>query len=50
MLVDLDFVPENIKEQIVEAYNTVKPANRQKMLNYFIENRLKNLIEVLDEF
>lgn len=50
MLVDLDFVPENIKEQIVEAFNNTKPANKQKMLNYFIENRLKNLIEVLDEF
>jgi 5'-3' exonuclease len=50
MLVDLDFIPENIKEQIVLAYETVKPGNKQKMLNYFIENRLKNLIEVLDEF
>jgi 5'-3' exonuclease len=50
MLVDLDFVPENIKEQIVESFNNTKPANKQKMLNYFIENRLKNLIEVLDEF
>ena len=50
MLVDLDFIPENIKEQIVSNYETVKPGNKQKMLNYFIENRLKNLIEVLDEF
>jgi 5'-3' exonuclease len=50
MLVDLNFIPEKIKGQIVVAYDTVKPANKQKMLNYFIENRLKNLIEVLDEF
>jgi hypothetical protein len=50
MLVDLDYVPESIKEQIVSAYETTKPGNKQKMLNYFIENRLKNLIEVLDEF
>lgn len=50
MLVDLDYVPENIKKQIVSTYEDTKPGNKQKMLNYFIENRLKNLIEVLDEF
>lgn len=50
MLVDLDFIPENIKSQIVDTFDTTKPANRQKMLTYFIENRLKNLIETLDEF
>lgn len=50
MLVDLDFVPENIKSQIVEAYNNTLPGTKQKMLNYFIEKRLRNLIEVIDEF
>ena len=50
MLVDLDFIPEDLKQSIVEAYEDTKPASKQKMLNYFIENRLKNLIEVLDEF
>ena len=50
MLVDLDYIPENIKEQIVVAYDTTKPGTKQKMLNYFIENRLKNLLEVIDEF
>lgn len=50
MLVDLDFIPEDLKQSIVEVYEDTKPASKQKMLNYFIENRLKNLIEVLDEF
>ena len=50
MLVDLDYIPEGIKEQIVHAYSMPKTGNRQKMLDYFIENRLKNLIECLDEF
>ena len=50
MLVDLDFVPEAIKGNIVVAFDETKPASKQKMLNYFIENRLKNLIEVMDEF
>jgi hypothetical protein len=50
MLVDLDYIPEGIKEQIVQAYDVPKSGSRQKMLNYFIDNRLKNLIECLDEF
>lgn len=50
ILVDFDYIPEKIKEQIVEAFDKPKIGNKQKMLNYFIENRLKNLIEVLDEF
>lgn len=50
MLVDLDYIPEIIKEQIVQAYDVPKTGSRQKMLNYFIDNRLKNLIECLDEF
>ena len=50
MLVDLDFIPESLKAQIVDSYDTAKKCGRQKMLNYFIENRLKNLIEVIEEF
>lgn len=50
MLVDLDYVPETIKAQIVETFDTVKTSSRQKMFNYFIQNRLKNLMEVIDEF
>jgi hypothetical protein len=50
MLVDLDFVPENIKSQIVEAFENTKANTRQKMFNYFIQNRLTNLMEVIDEF
>ena len=50
MLVDLDYIPETLKEQIVAAFDKPKTGNRQKMLNYFIEKRLKNLLDVLDEF
>lgn len=50
MLVDLDYTPEDIKQSIVEAYQNTKTGSKQKMMTYFIEKRLKNLIEVLDEF
>ena len=36
--------------KIIEAYNTVVVAPRSNILNYFIEKRLKNLIESLGDF
>lgn len=50
MLVDLDYIPETIKSAIVETYDNAKSGSKQKLMNYFIEKRLRNLIEVLDEF
>jgi hypothetical protein len=50
MLVDLDLIPADIQKSIVEAYETVKTGSKNKMLNYFIEKKLRNMIEVLDEF
>lgn len=50
MLIDFDYIPENIRESIIHSYETIKPAPRQKFMNYMIVNRLKNLLEVIDEF
>jgi len=32
------------------TYSDTKPANRQQFMNYMIANRLKNLLEIIDEF
>jgi 5'-3' exonuclease len=50
MLVDLDYVPESIKDKIVEAFENAKPHSKMKFLDYLIENKLKSLIEIVDEF
>jgi hypothetical protein len=50
MLVDLDFIPSDIQKGIVENFETAKTGSKMNMLNYFIEKRLSNLIEVADEF
>lgn len=50
MLVDLDFIPDEITRKILTTFDETKPANRQKLLGYFIEKRLKNLITCIDEF
>jgi len=49
-LIDLSLIPTDIKEKIINTYNEAKPASRQKLLNYFIENKLKNLMDVIEEF
>lgn len=49
-LVDLDFVPEDIQEQVLEKFDDYKLIGRDKMFNYFIEKRLKNLMDVIQEF
>lgn len=50
MLIDLEYTPEDIKSKILEAYETNKPNTKTKMLNFFMEKRLKALMEVSDEF
>jgi hypothetical protein len=48
-LIDLSFIPQEIKEKIINTYEETKPA-KGKLLNYFIEHKLKNLMEVIEEF
>jgi hypothetical protein len=49
-LIDLNMIPDNISKNILDTYVDTKPANRQQFMNYMIANRLKNLLEVIDEF
>jgi hypothetical protein len=49
-LIDLTKIPSEIKEKIINTYDETKPASRQKLLNYFIEHKLKNLMDVIEEF
>ena len=49
-MIDLSEVPESIKEQILEAYSYDDGKDRSQLLNYFIKNKLKNLMENITEF
>ena len=50
VLIDLTQIPTDIKEKIINTYEETVPAKRNKLLNYFIEHKLKNLMEVIEEF
>ena len=50
VLIDLRNIPGDIKDKIINMYDETKPASKNKMLDYFIANKLKNLMEVIEEF
>ena len=49
-LIDLSCIPQDIEDKINNEFNDVKAASRDKILGYFINKKLKTLIEVIDEF
>ncbi len=49
-LVDLAHTPEDIKQKIVDQYDTYEYNQRDKLLNYFVKNKLRNLTEHIGDF
>lgn len=49
-LIDLSQVPAYIKEQVMTEWQKDNENDRSQLLNYFIKNKLKNLMEVISEF
>jgi 5'-3' exonuclease len=49
-LIDLNNIPNEIKDKIINTYEESKPAPKGKLLDYFIANKLKNLMDVIEEF
>jgi hypothetical protein len=50
ILIDLSNIPDDIKSKVLESYKNQEGKTKANLLNYFIEKRLKNLIEHLNEF
>ena len=50
LLIDLTQIPESLQQTIVTTYESTTAKTKQVFMNYMIANKLKNLIEVLDEF
>ena len=49
-MIDLTQVPAVIKEEILEKYEAENTKDRSQLLNYFIKNKLRNLMESISEF
>ena len=50
MMIDLTKIPEQLQKNIIDTYESASGHTKQHFMNYMIANKLKNLIEVIDEF
>jgi len=50
ILIDFDLIPKKITEAILEQYNSEKNYQQGQLMNYFIKNRLKYLMENMGDF
>ena len=49
-LIDLEMIPSDLKDSILEQYQLPPKGERSKLLNYFINKRLKNLMNDIGDF
>jgi 5'-3' exonuclease len=49
-LIDLNFTPKDLRNKIMDSYNSQTGKDRSKLMNYFIDNKLRNLTEHIGEF
>lgn len=50
LLIDFNYIPENITTDIVAAYGVAKPGPKNMLLQYFMHYQLQNLMENLTDF
>ena len=49
-MIDLNFIPTNIRTSVIESYNNQKGKGRDQLFTYFVEHKLKNLLPDIDQF
>jgi hypothetical protein len=49
-LIDFEYIPDTVRNNIVAAWTTQPKKDRSQLLNYFMEHKMKNMIDHLGEF
>lgn len=49
-MIDLTMIPDSIKKEVITKYDEESGKDRSKLFNYFIEHKLKLLMENVGEF
>ena len=49
-LINLDKIPDDIRNDIVKEFKNAPTGNRSKLFNYFVEKKLNNLIQSIGDF
>lgn len=49
-LINFECIPTNIYDRIINSYNEKPFKDKSKLLDFFVQNRMKNMLEVIEEF
>ena len=49
-MVSFDCIPKEIKEAIINSYMGQPNKDKSQLLNFFVQNRMKNMMELIEEF
>lgn len=49
-MVDFDRIPQRIKDAIINNYTSQPDKNKSMLLDFFIKHKMKNMMEVIEEF
>ena len=49
-MINLNMIPNYIEEEVLSQFNKTTETDGSKILSYFIEKRLRNLMENIQEF
>ena len=49
-MIDFKYIPDEIRETIIKEFDKEPTGQRNNILNYFINNKLKNLMQHIEEF
>ena len=49
-LINLDCIPEPLEEKILDEFDGASSGDRSQLLNYFVKNRLKELMTNIGDF
>ena len=49
-LIDLSNIPDDLENKIINTFTNYETKDKSQILNYFIENKMKLMIEYIEEF
>lgn len=50
LMVDLSMIPADVKNRVIETFTAQPKKDRSQLLNYFIKNKMSNMLEVASDF
>ena len=49
-LIDFEYIPDTVRDNVIGAWQNRPHKDKSQLLNYFMEHKMKNLIESLGDF